>query len=71
MVLLSFDLSNLSDIASARLDLGYGTHEGWNGKIKKITDSTPIGEYLVTKKHSQSSLCETKWSGKLAHAVSP
>jgi hypothetical protein len=61
----------LSYLAQALCTTGYGTHEGWNGKIKTITDSTPIGEYLVTKKHADSNLCETKWSGKLAHAVAP
>jgi hypothetical protein len=50
---------------------GYGTHEGWSERIVQITDTTPIGEYLVEKSHATNThLCETIWSGKLAHDIS-
>lgn len=52
------------------IHIGFATHEGWNGKIKKITAETYIGEYNVTKQHSSHHhICDTKWSGKLAHEI--
>lgn len=50
--------------------VGFGTHEGWNNKIKQITEETYIGEYIVTPAHSSNrQICDTKWTGKLSHDI--